>query len=222
MQTKVDKIIASSENPKIANGVVVNGQTLPADFVIMGVGVAPATQFLKGSGLDIEKDGGIKVDQYLRAKSGPDTKDVYVIGACQSLKYLYTGHCSELICRQVMLLYIPSKTEMRRALSTGTSLGIMVGRSDQPYLGRSNRSSRSPSSGAPVSLLISYSLFGIDLKKSRTPEGQQLRYCGVGHKYDRVILKGSPDDLKVRTTSCSPRVFLALILTGHASLSRTT
>lgn len=28
-------------------------------------------------------------------------------------------------------------------------------------------------------------------------EGQQLRYCGVGHKYDRVIVKGNPDELKV-------------------------
>ena len=80
MKSAIDKIVASEANPKVASGVVVNGETLPADFVIMGVGVAPATEFLKGSGIDIERDGGIKVDQYLRVKSGPDTQNVFAIG----------------------------------------------------------------------------------------------------------------------------------------------
>ncbi|KAH6909056.1 flavoprotein [Coprinopsis sp. MPI-PUGE-AT-0042] len=53
-------------------GVVVDGETIPADFVIMG--------FLKSSGLTIEKDGGVKVDQYLRVKSGSDQQNVYAIG----------------------------------------------------------------------------------------------------------------------------------------------
>lgn len=81
MKSKVDKIVASEENPNLATGVVMNGETLPADFVIMGVGVAPATQFLKGSGIEVERDGGVKVDQYLRVKSGSDTQNVYAIGA---------------------------------------------------------------------------------------------------------------------------------------------
>ncbi|KAG2017822.1 glutathione-disulfide reductase, variant 2 [Coprinopsis cinerea AmutBmut pab1-1] len=80
MKSKVDKIVASDSNPNAASGVIVNGQTIPADFVIMGVGVAPATEFLKGSGINVEKDGGVKVDQYLRVKSGPDQQNVYAIG----------------------------------------------------------------------------------------------------------------------------------------------
>lgn len=28
-------------------------------------------------------------------------------------------------------------------------------------------------------------------------EGQQLRYCGVGSKFEEVIIQGNPDDLKV-------------------------
>jgi apoptosis-inducing factor 3 len=78
MQTAVEKIIASSDpESKLATGVVVNGQTLPADFVIMGVGVAPATGFLKDSGIKLERDGGIKVDEYLRV---PGLDGVYAIG----------------------------------------------------------------------------------------------------------------------------------------------
>ncbi len=80
MQSKVDKIIPREDNPNLAAGVVVNGETLPADFVIMGVGVRPATDFLKDSGLQIERDGGIRVDEFLRVRSGPDTENVYAIG----------------------------------------------------------------------------------------------------------------------------------------------
>jgi NADPH-dependent 2,4-dienoyl-CoA reductase/sulfur reductase-like enzyme len=75
--TQVEKIIPSESDPSLAAGVVVNGQTLPADFIIMGVGVAPATEFLKQSGFQLEKDGGIKVDQYLKVQ-GQD--NVYAVG----------------------------------------------------------------------------------------------------------------------------------------------
>ncbi|KIM84275.1 hypothetical protein PILCRDRAFT_818616 [Piloderma croceum F 1598] len=78
MKSSVEKIVASSDSEsKLATGVVVNGQTLPADFVIMGVGVAPATAFLNDSGIKLERDGGIKVDEYLRV---PGFDGVYAIG----------------------------------------------------------------------------------------------------------------------------------------------
>lgn len=80
MSSKVEKIVASEENPNLAAGVVVNDTTLPADFVIMGVGVAPATEFLKGSGLELERDGGVKVDKFLKVTSGKNTSNVYAIG----------------------------------------------------------------------------------------------------------------------------------------------
>lgn len=80
MSSKVEKIVAKEDDPKVAAGVVVNGTTLPCDFVIMGVGVAPATQFLKGSGIDLERDGAIKVDKFLRVRSGKDTRNIYAIG----------------------------------------------------------------------------------------------------------------------------------------------
>jgi NAD(P)H-nitrite reductase large subunit len=78
MKSSIEKIIASSDSEsKLATGVVVNGQILPADFVIMGVGVAPATSFLKDSGIQLERDGGIKVDEYLKV---PGFDGIYAIG----------------------------------------------------------------------------------------------------------------------------------------------
>src|SRR5271163_2450298 len=51
-----------------------DGKSIPADIVIMAVGIGPATQFLKESNIKLEKDGGIKVDKYLQVKG---VKDVY-------------------------------------------------------------------------------------------------------------------------------------------------
>lgn len=80
MSSKVEKIVPHEDNDKLATGVIVNGETLPADFIIMGVGVAPATDFLKGL-IELEADGSVKVDEYLRAiKTPPGVKGVFAIG----------------------------------------------------------------------------------------------------------------------------------------------
>ncbi|KAJ3537416.1 hypothetical protein NMY22_g5598 [Coprinellus aureogranulatus] len=155
MKSSIDKIVKSEENPSVASGVVVNGETLPADFIIMGVGVAPATGFLKGSGINIEKDGGIKVDQYLRVKSGPDTQNVYAIGD--------------------VAIYPQQNGDETRiehwnvAGNHGRAVGSTIAGKEQPF----------------VKIPVFWSA-----------QGQQLRYCGIGHNYDRVIVKGKPEELK--------------------------
>jgi 3-phenylpropionate/trans-cinnamate dioxygenase ferredoxin reductase component len=42
-----------------------DGSVLPADVVVTGIGVRPATRWLEGSGLELER--GVLVDEYLRA-----------------------------------------------------------------------------------------------------------------------------------------------------------
>jgi len=55
-----------------------NGQVLKADYVVMGVGVRPATQFLQGNpAFKLEKDGGLEVDKDLYVKGHTD---VFAIG----------------------------------------------------------------------------------------------------------------------------------------------
>jgi NADPH-dependent 2,4-dienoyl-CoA reductase/sulfur reductase-like enzyme/nitrite reductase/ring-hydroxylating ferredoxin subunit len=81
MSTQVQKIVPKEEDSSIVGGVVIGGETLPADFVVMAVGVTPATQFLEGSGIPLEKDGAIKVDQFLNVQGiSTGDKDVYAIG----------------------------------------------------------------------------------------------------------------------------------------------
>ncbi|KAG8839129.1 hypothetical protein FRC18_000516 [Serendipita sp. 400] len=79
MDASVDSIRASSSDPSVADAVVLkDGTTLEADVIILGVGVAPATEFLKnGSGIQLEKDGGVVVDEYLKV---PGVENVYAIG----------------------------------------------------------------------------------------------------------------------------------------------
>jgi len=82
MQTKIEKIVpGEGENSHLAKGVVINGEELPADLVIMGVGVSPATEFLKGSGIQLEDDGGVKVDDHMRVLNVPENvTGVYAVG----------------------------------------------------------------------------------------------------------------------------------------------
>ena len=58
---------------KVEAVVLENGERVEADLVVVGIGVKPATDFLKG--IDLESDGSIKVNQYFCA-----AQDVYAAG----------------------------------------------------------------------------------------------------------------------------------------------
>jgi NAD(P)H-nitrite reductase large subunit len=78
MKSGVNKFIASAEDAnKAAKVELSDGQIIEADVVIMGVGVSPATGFLKDSGFTLERDGGVRVDEFLRV---PGLQNVYAIG----------------------------------------------------------------------------------------------------------------------------------------------
>jgi apoptosis-inducing factor 3 len=65
------------ENGHVTGVELRNGKNLPADFVVVGVGVVPATDFLSGSGLSLdEKDRSVRVNAQLQT-SDPD---VYAAG----------------------------------------------------------------------------------------------------------------------------------------------
>ncbi|KAF8591101.1 flavoprotein [Ramaria rubella] len=86
---KVTHIRASSTNSSRAEGVQLeSGLYLPADTIVAGVGVVPATDFLKSSGIPLERDGGIKVDEYLRV---PGVDSVYALGDIATYPEVATG-----------------------------------------------------------------------------------------------------------------------------------
>ncbi|KAG8974794.1 hypothetical protein FRB90_009708 [Tulasnella sp. 427] len=80
MSTGLASIKPSSTDPNAVGSVVLkDGTEIPADVVVLGVGVRPATDFLKGSKLEgaLQKDGGLKVDGQLRVQG---VEDVFAIG----------------------------------------------------------------------------------------------------------------------------------------------
>lgn len=61
---------------KVTEAVLSTGTKIQADICILGVGVAPATEFLKGSGISLTDRGFIPVNEYMAT----DQPDVYACG----------------------------------------------------------------------------------------------------------------------------------------------
>ncbi|MEM3519276.1 MAG: FAD-dependent oxidoreductase [Candidatus Hadarchaeales archaeon] len=67
--------------------VVIEGRELPADLVIVAVGVTPDVSLAREAGLEFGPTGLIKVDDHLRT-SDPD---IYAAGDCAEAKCFFTG-----------------------------------------------------------------------------------------------------------------------------------
>ncbi|KAI8624815.1 hypothetical protein F5Y19DRAFT_283079 [Xylariaceae sp. FL1651] len=86
MSASVDKAEPSGSDPaKVGSVVLKDGTKLEADLVILGVGVAPATEFLKDNKvIRLEQDGSLKTDENFLVTG---LKDVYAIGDIASYPY---------------------------------------------------------------------------------------------------------------------------------------
>lgn len=85
MSASVDSAVPSAKDSKTVGGVKLkDGNVLDADLVILGVGVAPATEYLKESGIPLEQDGSIKTDESFSVQG---LNDVYAIGDIATYPY---------------------------------------------------------------------------------------------------------------------------------------
>jgi NAD(P)H-nitrite reductase large subunit len=66
----------SGENGRVTGVVLTNGSEIPADLVIIGIGVIPNTEFLSGAGLS--NPAGLTVNRQLRT----DQEEIYAAGDC--------------------------------------------------------------------------------------------------------------------------------------------
>jgi len=75
LENGVKQIVGS--NGKVHGVELDSGEVLPADFVVVGIGVNPSTDFLNGSGLSIDAhDNSVRVNAFLQT-SAPD---IYAAG----------------------------------------------------------------------------------------------------------------------------------------------
>lgn len=87
MEAGVDKATPSHTNPQNVGAVhLKDGTVLDADLVILGIGVAPATDFLKTSKHcpTLEKDGSLRTNESFEVTG---LKDVYAIGDIATYPY---------------------------------------------------------------------------------------------------------------------------------------
>lgn len=86
MEAGVEKAVPStSDSSKVGGVALKDGTILPADLVILGIGVGPATTFLKeNKAVQLEKDGSLKTDEHF-AVSG--LKDVFAVGDIATYPY---------------------------------------------------------------------------------------------------------------------------------------
>ncbi|KAH9178408.1 flavoprotein [Lactarius sanguifluus] len=82
------KAIRKESGEALTKVELATGEILSADVIIMGVGVRPATDYLKASGWELERDGSVKVDEVLRV---PGRADVYAIGDIATYPQLPSG-----------------------------------------------------------------------------------------------------------------------------------
>jgi NAD(P)H-nitrite reductase large subunit len=80
---------SASPSPKDKNAVgavkLKDGTELEADLVILGIGVGPATEFLRGNdSVKLERDGSIQTDEFFQVKG---MEDVYALGDIATYPY---------------------------------------------------------------------------------------------------------------------------------------
>ncbi|KAI4878558.1 hypothetical protein NFI96_016752 [Prochilodus magdalenae] len=64
------------ENSRVKEIVLQNGEVLPADIVIVGIGVIPNSDFLKGSMVEVDSRNAVVVDKFMRT----NIPDVFAAG----------------------------------------------------------------------------------------------------------------------------------------------
>lgn len=75
------------ENGKVAEVKLSNGDLIPCDYLLMGIGGRPNTRMLAEKGADTIRNGAIKVN----AKMETNLPDIYAAGDCASIMNIQTG-----------------------------------------------------------------------------------------------------------------------------------
>jgi len=92
------KVTSITGDGKVSGVKLSDGQELPADMVIIGVGARPDTRLAKAAGLEIGLTGGIRVDRHMRALSD---ENVFACGDCAEKVSFFSGKLSRLMLASI-------------------------------------------------------------------------------------------------------------------------
>lgn len=169
LSASVEKATPSAtDSSKVGAVHLKDGTVLPADLVVLGVGVSPATEFLRGNpSVKLENDGSLRTDESFSVNG---LTDVYAIGDIATYPYHGPGSGQGNGSTHVRIEH----------WDVAQNAGRSVGRTIAHYF--ITKQPIRPKSFIPI--------FWSAL-------GMQLRYCGnTINGYDDVILKGEPENSK--------------------------
>ena len=104
LHSQVTKL-QGDEHDAVASVELSDGSALPANLVIVGVGIVPITELAESAGLTV--DNGIHVDETCRTAD----EHIYAVGDC-------TNHPNPLLDRRLRLESVPNATEQSRVAAT--------------------------------------------------------------------------------------------------------
>jgi NADH dehydrogenase FAD-containing subunit len=209
LNASVDKATPSSSAADKVVGAVhlKDGTVLPADVVVLGIGVRPATDFLQNNPLiTLLKDGSLRTDENFAvipagagaAGADPGTvsglDDVYAIGDIATYPYHGPG--------------------------APAAVGTTKGGAGIPV--RIEHWNVAQNAGRGVARVITNSLSGNKTRRHKafvpifwSALGQQLRYCGsTAAGWDGLVLKGEPENAKFAAFYCKGDVVVAVATMG--------
>ncbi|KAK9489286.1 hypothetical protein V1508DRAFT_445655 [Lipomyces doorenjongii] len=179
----VDKATPSPSDPSKVGAVhLKDGTVLPADLVVLGVGVRPATDFLKDNpAISLETDGSLKTDEsFALSRLGGD---VFAIGDIAT--YPYHGPGSD----HQKGTYVRIE-HWDVAQNAGRRVAHTIVRSLAP--------SQPPKPKSFIPIFLS-------------ALGVQLRYCGnTAGGWDSLLLKGEPVNVKFAAYYCKGQTVVAV------------
>ncbi|XP_030632608.1 apoptosis inducing factor mitochondria associated 4 [Chanos chanos] len=76
------------QNGKVKEVILQNGTVLPADIVVVGIGVIPNSDFLKGSTIEVDSRNAVVVDKFMRT----NVPDVFAAGDVVSFPLAMFGN----------------------------------------------------------------------------------------------------------------------------------
>ncbi len=88
---KIEEILG--ENGNVKGVKLVSGKELKADLVISAIGYKPNTELAKKAGLEINSNGAIRCDNYLRTIE----KDIFAVGDCSQTIGFVTGRTDSIM-----------------------------------------------------------------------------------------------------------------------------
>lgn len=90
VQNDVDLILGDGVKKFADNGHSVylnSGRQIPTDMIILSIGIKPETKFVQEAGIETNKRGYIKVDEYMQTND----KNIYALGDAVCIKDYITG-----------------------------------------------------------------------------------------------------------------------------------